>query len=374
MGTLTTPAERAEELRARLSGQAFNRSSRRTTRQNSTLSNPMFTAALHATPRDARGAELSPIEARLVRMLKIFATDEEVAEYGNMYTKNKAQAGKGTLSGTIFSGVSLNMDEDTPYNKVDMVADAKAMTGDFLTMPENKIIDITTIDAECADNPEYMEALTGAGSGITVLVAPKLEEEEKKPMQDDEEGQSSTTSISPNSDAVANTVSDYRLVLERFKCHREQHDGFASTRNEIYWALASGSDVRYKQNFKTGEYGAVESGNVRQMGLTYFEGAVEEHFAGHIECWEADDSGDSFYNRMVQTLKDILDFSIEAAVNATAADDWGDECGSTGKGAAILALIGTCGRLVAALLEWLTNDDDLVFRRVFAFTEPALAA
>ncbi|TGO45415.1 hypothetical protein BCON_0395g00040 [Botryotinia convoluta] len=116
------------------------------------------------------------MEARLIRMLKTFATNEEVAEYGKMYIETKAQVGKGTLSGTIFSDVSINMDGDTPYTEVDMVADAKAMTGDFLAMPENKIIDITTIDTECADNPEYMEALTGAGSGITVLSAPKVEE------------------------------------------------------------------------------------------------------------------------------------------------------------------------------------------------------
>ncbi|TEY60286.1 hypothetical protein BOTCAL_0182g00090 [Botryotinia calthae] len=77
---------------------------------------------------------------------------------------------------------------------------------------------------------------------------------------------------------------------------------------------------------------------------------------------------------MVQTLKDISDFSIEAAVNANAADDWGDEYRSTGKAAAILALVGICGHLVAALLGWLTNDDDLVFRRELAFTESALNA
>ncbi|TGO18473.1 hypothetical protein BPAE_0380g00040 [Botrytis paeoniae] len=286
MGKLTPPEERAAELRARLSGQAPSRSSRRIAREASTLSNPMFTAALHAASRDARRAELSPTEARLVRMLKIFATDEEVAKYGKIYTKTKAQAGKGTLSDTIFSGVSLNMDGDTPYTEADMVVDAKAMTGDFLSMPESKVIDITTIDTGCIDSSEYMEALSGAGSGITVLSALKPEEKEAEP--------------------------------------------------------------------------------------TYFEGAVDEHFTGHIECWEADDSGDSFYNRMAQTLKDISDLPIKAAVNANAADDWGDKYGSTGKGAEILALIGILGRLVAALLEWLTNDDDLVFRRELAFTTPAL--
>ncbi|KAF5875503.1 uncharacterized protein Bfra_003957 [Botrytis fragariae] len=355
MGKLTTPEERAAELRARLSGQVPNRTSRKGNRVASNLPNPMLAAALHAASRDANGAELSPVEARLVQMLKTFATDQEVAGYGKMYTETKDQAGKGTLSGTIFSGVALNMNADTPYTDRDMVADARAMTADLLAMPENKIIDITTIDTECSDSADYMEALTGAGSGITVLSAPKTEENSLK------------------SNPVTNVSSAFTLNFARFKCHRKQSDSFTGPKNEIYWAVACGSDKRSKKSFKTSEYGSINSGDTRNMDVEYFYGEVEEFLAGHIECWEADDSGNSFYNRMVQTLKDISDFSIEAAVNANSADDWGDEYGSTGKAAAILALVGICGRLVAALLEWLTNDDDLVFRREIAFTRSALA-
>ncbi|KAF7881472.1 hypothetical protein EAF00_011841 [Botryotinia globosa] len=332
MGKLTTPEERAAELRARLSGQVPNRTSRRESRvASSTLTDPMFTAALHAASRDANGAELSPLEARLT----------------------KDQAGKGTLSGTTFSGSDLSMNADTAYTDTDMVADAKAMASDFLAMPENKIIDITTTDTECIDSTEYMEALTGAGIGVTVLIASEIEEEDSKPIQDSEEEQSSTTSMCPNSNATLNTVSEYKMTLGRFRCHRQQNDVAFGPRNEIYWAVASGSDVRDERNFKTGEYGSVES---------------------HIECWEADDSGGSFYSELVQTLKDISKFSIDAAVRANETDDWGDEYGSTGKAVAILTLVALCGSLVADLLEWLTNDDDLVFRREIALTRSALTA
>ncbi|KAM3075828.1 hypothetical protein ACMFMG_007953 [Clarireedia jacksonii] len=219
MSKLTIPEERAAELQARLSGQAPNRSSRKTNRAASTLSNPMFTAALHAASRDAKGAELSPMEARLVQMLKIFATDQEVAEYGKMYTETKAQAGKGTLSGTIFSGVTLNMDGNTPYTSDDIVADAKAMTGDFLAMPESKIVDISTIDTECVDNSEYMEALTGAGSGITVFSSPKPNEDLEDPIHEEE---GSLTLNNPKSNAIMNAVSEYKMVIERFKCYCKQ--------------------------------------------------------------------------------------------------------------------------------------------------------
>lgn len=322
----------------------------------------------------ANGAELSPMEARLVRMLKTFATDQEAAGYGKMYTETKDQAGKGTLSGTIFSGAALSMNADTAYTDKDMVADAKAMASDFLAMPENKIVDITKIDTECTDSAEYMEALVGAGNGITVLTAPDIEKKESEPIQAETEETGSTLPNSGIQNSITNTVAEIRLTLQRFKCHRKQDDSFFGPRNEIYWGLAAGSDVRDKESLRTEQYGEIENGSVRDMGQTLFLGAVQDHLAGHIECWERDDSGDSFYNKMVQTLKDISGFAIDAAVEANATDDWGDAHGSTGKAAAILALVGICGILVAALLDWLTNDDDFIFRREIAFTYPALVA
>ncbi|TGO08041.1 hypothetical protein BTUL_0229g00080 [Botrytis tulipae] len=304
MGKLTTHEERVAELRARLSGQVPNRTSRRNNRVAFTRPNPMLTAALHAASREVDGVELSPVEVRLVQMLTIFATDQEVAEYGKIYTETKGQAGKGTLSGTIFSGVALNMNADTPYTDDDMIADARAMTGDLLAMPENKIL----------------------------------------------------------------------RVYGSAQWSRKQNDSAFGPKNEIYWAVASGSDRQSQKYFKTPEYGSVESGSQRTLGQEYFKGGVEEFLAGHIECWEADDSGSGFYRKLVETLGKISEWCIDAAVKANATDDWGDEYGSTGKAAAIMALVGICAGLVSALLDWLTNDDDLVFRREIAFTNSALIA
>ncbi|KAK6609655.1 hypothetical protein H4I96_03586 [Botrytis cinerea] len=133
----------------------------------------------------------------------------------------------------LFSVVSLNLDGDTPYTDNDIVANAKAMTSDFFAIPENKIIDITTIDTECTDSSEYIKALTKAGSGITMLSAPKVEEEEAEPIQDEKEG-ASTALNSPKPNATINTVSEYRLTLQRFKCHHKQNDAVGAGRNEIY--------------------------------------------------------------------------------------------------------------------------------------------
>ncbi|KAM0136234.1 hypothetical protein ACHAO1_004711 [Botrytis cinerea] len=91
-------------------------------------------------------------------------------------------------------------------------------------MPENKIIDITTIDTECSDSAECMEALARAGSGVTVFTAPKVEEN------------------SLNSNAATNSVGKDMLKLNIFQCHRKQNDSAFGPKNEGYWAVASGSD------------------------------------------------------------------------------------------------------------------------------------
>lgn len=84
------------------------------------------------------------------------------------------------------------------------------------TMPENKVIDITTIDTECSDSAEYMEALTGAGSGVSIYTTPKAKEN------------------SLISSAATNSLSKYILKLNIFQYHRKQNDSVFGSKNEIY--------------------------------------------------------------------------------------------------------------------------------------------
>ncbi|KAG4027488.1 hypothetical protein MFRU_029g00120 [Monilinia fructicola] len=388
---LTTSKERAAALRARLSGNAPSRISR--SRVNLS-SDPMFTATLHAAARSAKGMELSSLEERLVNALKVYATDEEVAEYGQIYTEMKSETRSLSGNSGALGGISLKLDEDTPYTEADMIKDAQNSQDEILARPENKFIDIDAVDAVnedgCVDDEQYSAALLEAGSGVTIIVGSgetATVGDQLGPIAPIEylDGSESAPSDIGNIEEASNLTaqaSSYRLQFQRFKCHRKQSDSFFGPKNEIYWAVAAGADGHDKNSFKTGEYGSIETGTVRSMGgLEYWTGSVQAHFAGHIECWEADDSDDgSLYNRMIRGLRDVAQYAIDAAVQATEAGDNGeggwrkDDKGETGTGAAIMALVSICAALVAEMLAFFRNDDDFVFRREIAFTKSGLDA
>ncbi|TGO81253.1 hypothetical protein BPOR_1246g00010 [Botrytis porri] len=75
----------------------------------------------------------------------------------------------------------------------------------------------------CIYMSQYIEALTGAGSGITVLSAPKVEED-----------RATTALNSPKPNAIGDTVHRYVLTLQRLKCHCKQNDAVFGPKNEIY--------------------------------------------------------------------------------------------------------------------------------------------
>ncbi|TGO13230.1 hypothetical protein BTUL_0074g00370 [Botrytis tulipae] len=223
---------------------------------------------------------------------------------------------------------------------------------------------VAAINADgCIDDDEYLSALREAGTGITVITGPELKAEEPNTKAETRLG-------GPNG-----IPTSYQLTLERFKCHKQAVDGALGPKNEIYWGYASGSDSKAKRSRKTDEYGKVQTGDVRSFRSAdqiFFLGEVGEFLAGHIECWEADDSDGGFYNKLIAVLRDISEYAMEAAVQAMDSQGWGTDRGETKRSAAILALIGIIGALVAELLAWLTNEDDLVFRRDVAFTTEGL--
>ncbi|KAB8292493.1 hypothetical protein EYC80_008204 [Monilinia laxa] len=56
-------------------------------------------------------------------------------------------------------------------------------------------------------------------------------------------------------------------------------------------AVTPGTDSATEKSFKTREYGSIVDGTqVTFSGVDFFFGDVMNRVAGHIECWEADDS------------------------------------------------------------------------------------
>ncbi|PQE22394.1 hypothetical protein CJF32_00009353 [Rutstroemia sp. NJR-2017a WRK4] len=107
-------------------------------------SHPMFLAVLHAAARYTAGLGLSPVEQRFILMLKIYSTDEEIAQYGRMYTEMKSQP-QFLANNNHLKGTCLQMHEKIPYTEGDMITDARANLQEILARPENKILDISAL-------------------------------------------------------------------------------------------------------------------------------------------------------------------------------------------------------------------------------------
>lgn len=134
-------------------------------------------------------------------------------------------------------------------------------------MPGNAIVDPSTIEG--SSSVDMTASSTETQSGVVVFTAPR---------------------------SVRSTDSlRCKLVLSSFKCHRSSGDGFFNGKDELYWCTSAGADSGKEATHRTGEFGSLKSGDTRwfQSNAVLFDGEVEEHLAGHIQCWEADDSGDT---------------------------------------------------------------------------------
>ncbi|MET8776961.1 hypothetical protein ABZV58_18320 [Nocardia sp. NPDC004654] len=99
-------------------------------------------------------------------------------------------------------------------------------------------------------------------------------------------------------------------------------------------------------------------------GVEAVAGLVEQTLFTNIECWERDEGG--IWEELKGALGDMAEHCVDAAVDIMEHGEKED--------ASLAALIGVVAALLAALLEWLTNDDDLVGELSLAFNRNALAA
>lgn len=346
---MTTPEERVNTLRARLSGQTRSQSRADKQLELARPTNLMFGVALHAAARLAKGSPLSSFEQKLVDMLRTVAEDNEIAQYGEIFTEAKKNARN--LNNPVLPEAVMRIQDSASYSDEDFLRDARELAPEIAAMPNNAVVDLADIpENECVDSPEYSAAIAEAGTGTTIF--------------------SSTRGfVKPDKRS---------LTMHRFKCHKASGDGMFNTKDEIYWATAAGADSGKEFNEKTMEFGSVKSGTVKYWDIYHggkiFGDRVEKRLAGHIEVWEADDSGGGFYNSLRNMLKQTAEACIDTAVKANDNDDWGDHEGNLGSASGILALVALVGGLVNALLGLVTNDDDLVCKRTYAFDIGALDA
>ena len=350
---VTTPEERINLLRARLLGSASTMSRAEKRLSVSPAQNLLFGVALHAAARHAKGLPLSSLEERMMKALRVVAADDEIAEYGKVYTDFK-NSGRSADTDGILPKPILDFNEDLSYNDDDMIRDARALAPDIQAVPSNAIVDVSKLGkGTCLDSDEYIQAIGNAGTGVTVFANSK-----------------SKGAVGTDDARVPARYVNCKLWPHRFNCIKSSGDGMFNGKDEIYWCWGFGADSQAKKDYKTSEFGSIKSGTSRNFSETEFlhDGRVHGILAGHIQCWEADDSSGGWYNKLRDTLKVIAEECVELAVTAVEEQDDDDMA----LAAALLGLVSIVAGLINALLAWLTNDDDLVCERTFGFTVDAI--
>ena len=283
---LMTSEERISLLRSRLSGQTRTLSRADKRLEANRPMNLMFGASLHAAARHAKGLPLSPLEQCMMDMLRTVAGDDEVAEYGKVYTETMKSAR--SASNKIIPEAVLRV-EEVSYTDEDLLRDTEELLPEILAMPSNAIVDVTKIgEGGCADSLEYAAAIADAGTGVIVFAAP-----------------GPATDAERVAGAQANELIPAILRMERFKCLRASGDGMFNSKDKIYWCTAAGADSQAEGTMTTPEFGSIKTNDTRSFASdTYMLfGNVIERFAGHIQVWEADDSNGGFYNSLRAMLK-----------------------------------------------------------------------
>ncbi|MFC9234977.1 hypothetical protein ACFTZK_00540 [Streptomyces decoyicus] len=332
-------SERIERLRAQLQGRPATDQARRLAaapRDTSLL----YGVLLRGAARLDAGMELTELEAGLLAPLGHMFSEEEIREVGRVFTEESSVRHAPELFPQTLAARPLN----EGYSTADLMKDLPQME-DVSAQPNINVVDIGTGEGdESLAGAEFGRAVEEAGYGLTLV-----------------------TSSAPAEQPTA--ALHARILLEKFHCVDATNG--ESGRDEIYWALSSGSDGGDKRAHRTGEYGALNTGDwatFRTGDSTLFDGVISKSVACHIACWEADDSTSGFYDEMGRKLRIISDELAKFS------DLIGDFPAGQWENMAEWIMLGSfIVRLIEELIAWLRNDDDFIQEHTVVFDRAAIA-
>lgn len=338
-----TEQQRMDRTRAILSGaRSDSRGARRVLTNRP--GNVMLGTLLHAGARLEAGLPLTDLEQRLVDLASKYVPVPELRAFGRAYAEARAAGPVPALPEAV-----TRRPVETGYSLAELTDDLPVIGQQVLAQPNTRVVDLGALAPdEPIDDEAFTSALATHARGITILTGPPV----------------------PDTGTLgALTV---RLRMHRFHCVKESGE---VGRDEVYWAVAAGSDTTARKSFKTREYGAVSTGDSEDFDYVYqeqtylFSGTADQHVTTDIQCWEADDSSGGFYNDLRSALSDFADYAARASSQLTTAGD-----NETARAAAWAAFMSLGAGLLNAILGWLTNDDDLVCERSIGFTRSGLLA
>ncbi|GGU48768.1 hypothetical protein [Streptomyces violascens] len=299
---------------------------------------------LRGAARLDAGLELTDLERRLVDCVAPVLEPDEILDFGRVF----AQESEAGHTRQVLPEVLTARGITEGYSEADLSKDLAAL-GDEVRAEAN----LNVVDVDGArqpdgswDSAEFVEAMADYGFAVTLMVSSRQEP--------------ALASQLPRVNA--------RLDFARFYCVRDTPE---STKDEIYWAYGAANDAGTKRKNVTREYGSGVKGKwwTFDSGTTLFDGQVGTSLPVHIECWEADDSPNSWYNKLREALDTVNEKLAEIALHFRDNPAWHWD-GSAGD---IQTHLYFLTAFVAALIEWFRNDDDLVQARTIVFSRPALA-
>ncbi|MFG2488019.1 hypothetical protein ACIBTP_19420 [Streptomyces avidinii] len=331
-------AERVERLRAQLQGRPVTRRAQRlaTSTRDSGL---LYGVVLRAASRLDAGLELTDLEARLLHPLEYVLGEQEIRELGRVYAEEASSRRMDEMFPPTLTGRSAA----EGYSFADLLKDLPTMV-DASSQANVHVVDVGAgEDVESLDTEEFRQGLKEAGWGVTVLTSSEHAHQDGQPFH-------------------------ARILLDKFHCVEDTNE---SDKDEIYWALSAGGDDNTRRAHRSGEYGAINKGDwrtFRSEDSVLFDGTVSRAVGCHIACWEADDSGDDFYDEMYKKLLLISEKLMDFAdfIGDFPAGQWENMQQWIQFGAMI-------SRLIAELIAWLRNDDDFVQERTFLLDRAAIA-
>ncbi len=191
------------------------------------------------------------------------------------------------------------------------------------------------------DSEEFLAAIAETGHGMTVVLGPPQEETD-----------------------TLNQAISVELYLPYFDCIRGTGDSFFGPDDEVYWTMASGSDLHAKHVFGSQEFGSLESGDKRN-----FPRAPTSSWAWSRASCSSTSSAGRRTAEASGTPSRTRWSKYRTPASTRPPKPW--RTAAAGKHV-LTGLIGTIGKLISALLDAILGKDDLIQHRTLGFDRSAL--
>jgi hypothetical protein len=346
-------AGRVNKLREQLSGaRADSRAAQRLHKNRA--SNPLVGVALHAAARLAEGHPLSDLEQSIVDALGTRISPEEIKEWGTAYRETK-----GSRKNEFLPDAIAALPIETPYTIKDLAISLPELSKEVEAQPNVRVVDIAGLapDQELDPGDEaFLAAAKELGTSVTVFMNTAVQ---PKPAPD-------PTSAEAGSGETLSASEVFMIVPTRLQTIQESAGEVGS--DEIFWAMAAGSDTGDKWEYRSREFGSCDTGDWDYFhgDDRAFVGRVNTAVTLNVELWEAD--AGQVFGEITKVLYQVANACMDAAV----ALQEGAGSGEEGNAAGWAALIAAVAALVGFLLSLFVNDDDFVDDRNFGWTRSAL--